>query len=219
MKIFLDTANIEDIKRLSQLGIVDGVTTNPTHLSKENKNPTKQVIQICKLLPHGVISVEITEKEPTAVYNQARKIADLAQNVTVKIPCHEKYFTIIKQLVQEKISLNITLVFSLIQGLIMCKLGVDYISPFIGRLDDIDCDGLTLVSELRMMIDHYHFKTKIIAASIRDILHINQTIMIGADIATVPVEVLEKGMNHPLTDKGMTKFLQDWQKLNIKKFP
>jgi len=219
MKIFLDTAHIKSITQLSHLGIIDGVTTNPTHLSKEKNDPTKQILDICTLLPKGVISVEITEQEPEKVYYQAKKISAIASNIVVKIPCHQKYYAIIKNLTQEKIPLNITLVFSLIQGLMMCKLGVNYISPFIGRLDDIDCDGIALINELRTMIDTYSFMTQIIAASIRDTQHINQAIMAGVDIATVPVSLLEKALDHPLTETGMAQFLHDWQQLTTKNFP
>lgn len=219
MKIFLDTANREEIKKYAILGIVDGVTTNPTHLSVEGGNPTQVVTDICTLLPDGIISVEITEQDPNEVYKQAHEIAQLAKNIAVKIPCHENYYPIIKQLVLEKISLNITLVFSLIQGLMMCKLGVDYISPFIGRLDDIDDNGIELVKELRTMITTYNFKTKIIAASIRDVQHIHSVIRAGSDIATIPTKLITPALTHQLTDKGMTQFLENWKTLNIQQFP
>lgn len=219
MKIFLDTANIESIQKWAQTGLIDGVTTNPTHLSKENKNPTEQVRAICSLLPSGVISAEITETEPSKVYTQARAIAEIADNIAVKVPCHAHYYSIIKKLVDEGITLNITLVFSLSQGLMMAKLGTHYISPFIGRLDDINADGMALIRQLRHMLDTYNFDTQLLAASIRDVAHLDGVIDAGADIATVPVEVFEKALAHPLTDKGMAQFLADWQKLNITQFP
>ena len=219
MKIFLDTANIELIKKWAHTGLIDGVTTNPTHLSKENTNPTEQVLAICDILPLGVISAEITETDPEAVYVQARKIAALSDNIAVKIPCHSDYYHIIKKLVEEDVSLNITLVFSLVQGLMMAKLGVDYISPFVGRLDDIGADGSALVRQLRHMLDWYGFETQLLAASIRDTHHLEQAIMAGADIATVPGTVFEQSLAHQLTDKGMAQFLADWKKLNIAHFP
>src|SRR5438477_1214481 len=148
MKIFLDTANTELITRWAQTGLIDGVTTNPTHLSKENTDPTQQILTICDILPTGIISVEITETDPESVYFQARKIASLSDNIAVKIPCHPDYYSIIKKLVEEGITLNITLVFSLTQGLMMAKLGVAYISPFIGRLDDTGADGIELIHNL-----------------------------------------------------------------------
>ncbi|HSC24611.1 MAG TPA: transaldolase family protein [Candidatus Babeliales bacterium] len=219
MKIFLDTANTEFIQQWAQTGLIDGVTTNPTHLSKEGNDPTKVVLAICEFLPLGVISVEVVETEPEDVYMQAHKIAALSENIVVKIPCHARYYHIIKKLVAEGISLNITLLFSLAQGLMMAKLGVDYISPFIGRLDDHGENGLGLVKQLRHMLDWYGFETQLLAASIRDVTHFEQVIVAGADIATVPIAVFEQSVKHELTDKGMVQFLADWNKLNITHFP
>ncbi len=219
MKIFLDTANRESIQKWAHTGLIDGVTTNPTHLSKEGSHPKEHILSICEILPAGVISVEIVETEPEKVYIQARAIAQLAHNIAVKIPCHAIYYPIIKRLVDEKIILNITLVFSLTQGLMMAKLGVHYISPFIGRLDDNGGNGIELVQNLRAMLDHYQFNTQLLAASIRDTTHLEKVILAGADIATIPVAVFEKSLEHPLTDKGMEQFLQDWKKLKITQFP
>jgi transaldolase len=219
MKIFLDTANTELIKQWAHTGLIDGVTTNPTHLSKEGGDPTATVLAICDMLPLGVINVEVTETEPEAVYMQARKIAALSDNIAVKIPCHPKYYTVIKKLVEEGISINITLLFSLAQGLMMAKLAVDYISPFIGRLDDIGSNGIELIHQLRHMLDWYGFETELLAASIRDIDHFEKIIMAGADIATLPAAVFEQSLNHQLTDKGMEQFLADWKKLNVARFP
>src|SRR6266478_2181856 len=171
MKIFLDTANTESIQKWAHTGLIDGVTTNPTHLSKEGNNPTEQVLAICDILPSGVISVEVTETEPDNVYLQARKIASLSDNIAVKIPCHPNYYSVIKKLINEGILINITLVFSLAQGLMMAKLGAQYISPFVGRLDDINGNGIELIQHLRHMIDWYDFDTELLAASIRDVTH------------------------------------------------
>lgn len=220
MKIFLDTAHIKDIAKWVDTGLVDGITTNPTLISKEKGDAKKLIKDICTLLNGGDVSVEVTEKDPNKVYKQAKEIAKIAKNVVVKIPCHPNYFAVIKKLTDEEINLNITLIFSLLQGLMMCKLGVKYISPFIGRLDDINIDGMELVADLRQMIDEFVFlNTKIIAASIRHVRHFHEAAMIGSDIATVPVSVFEKAMHHPLTDQGITKFLEDWKKLDIKNFP
>ncbi len=219
MKIFLDTANTESIQKWAQTGLIDGVTTNPTHLSKEGNNPVEQVLAICDILPDGSISVEVTETEPEQVYLQARKLASLCDNIVVKVPCHAHYYTVIKKLIAEGIPLNITLVFSLSQGLMMAKLGAQYISPFVGRLDDIGTDGIELIQHLRHIIDWYDFETEILAASIRDVAHFEQAMLAGADIATVPVEVFEKSLAHQLTDKGMAQFLADWKKLNVNRFP
>jgi len=219
MKIFLDTAHLESIKKWAQTGLIDGVTTNPTHLSKEGNNPVEQVLAICDILPSGSISVEITEEEPQQAYLQARKLASLCDSIVIKVPCHARYYTIIKKLVAEGVPLNITLVFSLAQGLMMAKLGVQYISPFIGRLDDIGVNGIELLQHLRHIIDWYDFETELLAASIRDVAHFEQAMLAGADIATVPVNVFEKSLEHQLTDKGIAQFLADWKKLNINRFP
>lgn len=219
MKIFLDTANLEKIKKYAETGLIDGVTTNPSHLSKEGKDPVKQVLEICSVLKNGDISVEITEKEPKKVYEQAKKIADLAENIVVKVPCHADYYEIIKKLVQEDVKLNITLVFTVIQCLYMAKLGVKYISPFIGRWNDIDVDGIEIIEEARIMLDTYQFKTELLAASLRTVRDFHNCILAGADVVTLPLDVFEKSMEHPLTNRGMEKFLEDWQKLGIKQFP
>ncbi len=217
MKLFLDTANLEDIRAWAYL--IDGVTTNPSHLAHENKDPKKQVLEICSLLPDKDISVEVTLTEPKAVADQARAIAKLAPNIVVKIPCYQPYYPIIAQLVREGIKINVTLVFTLVQSLFMCKLGVKYISPFIGRWDDIDVEGVDILFELRSMVDQYSFSTQILAASIRSIRHLHEAILAGADVATVPTAVLAKSSQHILTKEGMEKFNADWNKLGTPKFP
>lgn len=217
MKIFLDTADVEKIKQYSFL--IDGVTTNPTHLSKQGGNPVEVVKTICSLLPGKDVSVEITEKKPFDVYKQAKEIAKLSKNVVVKIPCHADYYSTIEKLVQEGTQINVTLVFTLVQSLYMCKLGVKYISPFIGRWDDIDVRGADLLPEIRYMVDEYAYKTQILAASLRNVRHIHDAILAGADAATIPVDVFATSMKHILTDQGIEKFDDDWKKLGIKQFP
>lgn len=220
MKLFLDTANVATIEKWAAMGLIDGVTTNPTLLSKEKGDAIKVIKQICSLMKAGEVSVEVTEREPKKVLTQARQIAKIANNVVVKIPCRLDYCEVINTLIGEGVKINITLVFSMLQGLMMCKLGVHYISPFIGRLDEIDTDGIALVGDLRDMIDEYVFlNTKIIAASVRHVRHLHDVALLGADIATVPASVLEQAMRHPLTDRGMEQFLEDWKKLGIRKFP
>jgi transaldolase len=219
MKIFLDTAHINSIKKWKETGLIDGITTNPSHLSKEGGDAKKQVLAICALMADSDVSVEVTENDPEKVYNQAKAIAALAHNVVVKIPCHKKYYSVIKHLVDEGVQLNITLVFTLLQGLMMAKLGVKYISPFIGRWDDIDVDGIQLLPEMAEMVDAYGFETQILAASIRGVRHFHDAVLAGADVATVPIAVLEKATLHPLTDQGIEMFNADWQKLGIKQFP
>jgi len=220
MKLFLDTANPKEVAKWMQTGLLDGVTTNPSLLQKEGGDPAKVIKKICSIVKKGDVSVEVTEKDPKKIYTQAKKIAKIAKNVVVKIPCHPDYFAVIKKLADEKINLNVTLVFSVPQGLMMCKLGAKYISPFIGRLDDIDSDGLELIANLRQMVDeHVFLNTKIIASSIRGVRHLHSTILLGADVATVPESVLQKAALHPLTDRGMEKFLADFKKLKTKRFP
>lgn len=219
MKIFLDTAHIEDIKTWKKTGLIDGITTNPTLMAKEGKNPTTIAREICKLLPQGHISVEITEVEPNAVYKQAKAIAQLADNVWVKIPCHARYYELIQKLVKEGTKLNITLVFTVLQSLMMCKLGVYYISPFIGRWEDIDVDGMAYIGQMRQMIDFYGYETKILAASIRSVQNFHDAVMAGADAITMPVSVFEKSVTNPLTDQGIERFSKDWKKLGVRKFP
>lgn len=219
MKIFLDTANLEGIKKWAMTGLIDGVTTNPTHLSKEGGNPKEQILAICAALPEGEISVEVTEQDPDAVYKQAKDIAALAENIVVKIPCHHNYYQVIRRLAHEEIPLNITLVFSLVQGLMMCKLGVRYISPFVGRLDDIDVDGIEVLPEMREMVDEYGFDTGILAASLRGVRHMHEAILAGADAATISLPVFEKMIEHPLTDQGIKTFSADWAKLGVRQFP
>jgi transaldolase len=219
VKIFLDTADIEKIKEYDKTGLIDGITTNPTNLSKEGGDPKKIVLEICSIMKNREVSIEVTEKEPKAIYNQAKKIAALSENVLVKIPCHKDYYEIIHNLVQEGIRLNITLVFTTLQALFMAKLGVNYISPFIGRWDDIGVDAADILQEVRHMLDEYSFSTKLLAASIRGIDHFKQAILSGADVVTVPIDVFEKSIEHILTDQGIKKFDSDWQKLGIRNFP
>ena len=220
MKFFLDTADVESIKTWMKTGLIDGVTTNPSLLSKKGGDVKKIIREIAALVKGGDVSVEVTEKDPQKVYEQAQEIAKIGDNIVVKIPCHPAYFAVIKRLCDEGMSINVTLVFSLLQGLCMCKLGVKYISPFIGRLDDIDENGMELIGNLRQMIDEYVFiNTKILAASIRHVRHFHEAALHGADIVTLPVAVLENATRHPLTDRGMERFLSDWQKLGIKKCP
>jgi transaldolase len=219
MKLFLDTADSNAIERLISTGIIDGITTNPTHLSKENQNPTQQILKICALLPDKDVSVEVTEKSADDVYKQAKRIAALSGNVVVKIPCSSDYYPVIKKLVDENIKINVTLVFTLVQGLMMSKLGVRYISPFIGRWDDSDVDGQELLWHMRHMIDFYGYSTEILAASLRHVRHVHAAIEAGSDIATVPVDLFEKMMKHPLTENGIAQFDRDWEKMNVKIFP
>lgn len=219
MKFFLDTADGAAVKRLTGTGLVDGVTTNPSHLSKAQKPPLQQIYELMKLLPEGHISVEVTQKEPDAVYNQAKKIAALGSTIVVKIPCHVAYYPVIKKLVHEGITINSTLVFTLAQATMMCKLGVAYISPFVGRLEDTGIDGIQLLHDSRTMIDRYDFSTQVLAASLRTQEHLYKAICAGVDCATVSISLFEQLVQSSLTERGMAEFDSDWQKLGVTHFP
>lgn len=215
MKLFLDTADRKLIKKWIPTNLIDGVTTNPTHLSKEDPNTKKVLLEICSMVK-GDVSIEVVKKEPQDVYKQAKEISALAPNVAVKIPFHQEYLPVISKLVQEGVVVNVTLIFSLLQALLVAKLGVKYISPFVGRLDDIDVDGMNLVSDLRHIIDEYGFESNIIAASLRHVMHWHEATLLGADVATIPPKLLDQIMVHPLTEKGIAKFDVDWAKLGKK---
>jgi transaldolase len=219
MKIFLDTASVSAIKKWPPTGLIDGVTTNPTHLSREKSAPLAVIQEICKLLPKGAISVEVTESNPDDVYIQARKIASIAKNIVVKIPCHVRYYPVIKKLIAEGIPLNITLVFSLSQGLCMAKLGVTYISPFMGRLRDDGDNPEELIYELRQMLDTYDFETQLLVASVRTLDDITTAIDAAAHAATIPPKLLVTATEHELTEAGMVKFAVDWAHLGVSNFP
>lgn len=213
MKIYLDTADLSVVRSLLPTGLVDGVTTNPTHLAKSGGSPRTHVQELCTLLPHGLISVEITKKEPELVYVQAHAIAKIASNILVKIPCHASYYPIIHRLVADGIRLNITLLFSLSQALYMAKLGVHTISPFIGRLDDAGLDGLGTLAEICALRDLYGFKTEVLAASLRNKEHVEGAIQFGVDAMTMPPSLFGSLMQDALTDKGIAQFDADWRTL------
>jgi transaldolase len=219
MKIFLDTAQVDIIKQYAPTGLIDGVTTNPSLLSKIGGQPLEVIKQIIQALPHGDISVEITYKEPGAVYAQAQAIAALGDNVVVKIPCHQHYYQVIHKLVQDGIRINITLLFSLAQALVMSKLGVEYISLIVGRLDDVNSDGIAVARDICLMLDRYGFETQLLLASIRSVARAQDAMLAGADAMTIPPVVFEAMMQHSLTDRGIALFDADWQKLGITQFP
>ncbi|MCK4650706.1 fructose-6-phosphate aldolase [Candidatus Babeliales bacterium] len=212
MKIFLDTANRELIEKWIPTGIIDGVTTNPSLLSKEGKNSKKVLENICGIVK-GDVSIEIVKKEPNEVYKQAIQISKIAPNVVVKIPFAWEYLSVINKLVKDGIKINVTLIFSVVQATLVSKLGVKYISPFIGRWDDIDRDGMDVIENLVIMKHNYGFKSEILAASIRHVIHLQKSILMGADVATIPPTLLDKLMVHPLTQQGIKKFDADWSKL------
>ena len=215
MKFFLDTANVKQIKEAADWGILDGVTTNPSLVAKENAKFEDLIKEICGIVL-GPVSVESVSTKAEDIIEEARKLASLADNIVVKIPICLEGLRATKVLAQEGIHVNTTLVFSSMQALLAAKAGTRYVSPFVGRLDDISHEGMNLVEEIVTIYDNYGMDTEVIVASIRHPLHVVEAAMIGADIATIPFGVIEKLVKHPLTDIGMKKFLDDWKKVKKK---
>ncbi|MCP2605149.1 fructose-6-phosphate aldolase [Candidatus Aminicenantes bacterium AH-873-B07] len=212
MKFFLDTANLEQIKEAVSWGVIEGVTTNPTLVSKENMEFEDLIKKICEMVP-GPVSVEVISQDCKGMMEEARKLAKLAKNVVIKIPMTIDGLKATKELSKEDIKVNMTLIFSPSQALLAAKAGASYVSPFIGRLDDISTPGMNLIEDIATIFDNYMFNTEIIVASIRHPLHVVEAALLGADIATIPFPVLEKLVNHPLTKIGLEKFLSDWEKV------
>ena len=210
MKFFLDTANIDEIKRINDLGLCDGVTTNPSLINKEGRDFKEVVTEIASFV-EGPISAEVTSYECEGMVEQARALSKWAENIVVKIPMTEEGLKAINILSKEKIKTNCTLIFSVSQGLMAMKAGATYISPFMGRIDDMGESGAKLVSELRDVIDIYGYDSQIIAASIRHIGHLEEAALAGAHIATIPGTLFEKLWSHPLTDAGIESFKKDWE--------
>jgi transaldolase len=212
MKIFLDSANIDAIKMYNELGLVDGVTTNPTLLSKEKEHPAEIMKQIVKIIK-GPVSLEVIGTTAQVMIEEAHRLMKFGQNVVVKIPMIPDGMKAVKQLKQDGISTNVTLVFSANQAVLAAKAGASYISPFIGRLDDVGQDGMMLIKEIVQIFDNYQYKTEVLVASVRHPLHIIEAAKLGADIVTLPPEILGKMLAHPLTEKGLSAFLSDWEKI------
>ncbi|MFM1572240.1 fructose-6-phosphate aldolase [Helcococcus ovis] len=211
MKFFVDTANIEKIKEINNLGLCDGVTTNPTLVAKEKRNFEEIIKEICSIVA-GPVSAEVTSLKSEDMVKEAKNIAKWSNNVVIKIPITEEGLKAINILSKEGINTNCTLIFSAAQGLLAMKAGATYISPFLGRIDDMGELGIGLIKDLREIIDNYKFKSKIIAASIRTIAHVKDSAIAGADIATIPADLFPKLWKHVLTDKGLIDFLNDWEK-------
>ncbi|MEZ0118767.1 fructose-6-phosphate aldolase [Heyndrickxia coagulans] len=213
MKFFLDTADVKEIKRINALGLVDGVTTNPSIISKEGR-PFEEVIkEICSIVD-GPVSAEVISLTSEEMVKEARVLANWAPNVVVKIPMTEEGLKAVHILSKENIRTNVTLIFSVAQGLMAAKAGATFISPFLGRLDDIGVSGTDLIKKLKLVLSNYGLKTEIISASIRHIGHLEAAAEAGAHIATIPGSLFPKLWSHPLTDKGIQGFLKDWEKFN-----
>jgi transaldolase len=211
MKFFIDTANIDEIKEANAMGMVDGVTTNPSLIAREKGNFKDIIAQICQIVD-GPVSAEVISLETSGMIGEARDLAKIHKNIVVKIPMTVDGLKAVRTLTEEGINTNVTLVFSPLQALMAAKAGATYVSPFIGRLDDLSQDGLALVDQIVTIYANYDFATEIIVASVRNPLHVLESAMMGADIATIPFNVLSKLAAHPMTDKGIKAFLADWDK-------
>ena len=210
MKFFVDTANLEEIREANDMGVLDGVTTNPSLVKAEgNVDFHERVLRICEIVD-GDVSAEVTATEFDGMMEEAHTLAQIHDNVVVKIPLIKAGIKALRALDEEGIRTNCTLCFSPTQALLAAKAGADYISPFIGRIDDISSDGMTLIEEIRQIYDNYDFDTDILAASIRHPTHVKRSALAGADVATMPFETLTKLLDHPLTDRGLERFLADW---------
>ena len=217
MKFFIDTANLNEIKEANDLGILDGVTTNPSLMAKEGitgkQNITQHYIDICNIVD-GPVSAEVISTEFEGMITEGEALAQLHKNIVVKIPMTGEGIKAIKYLTSKGIKTNCTLIFSAGQALLAAKAGASYISPFLGRLDDISSNGLDLIAQIKTIYNNYTFDTEILAASVRHPMHIIHCAEIGADVATVPLKVIKSLLNHPLTDSGLAKFVEDAKKLS-----
>lgn len=215
MKFFVDTADISEIRDLASTGLLDGVTTNPSLIAKSGRDFIEVVREICAVV-EGPVSAEVTALDAPTMIEEGRKLAKIAGNIAVKVPLTWDGLKACKTLTGEGTMVNVTLCFSANQALLAAKAGATFISPFIGRLDDVNLDGMELIEDIRTIYDNYEFATEILAASIRTVNHVKDAALVGADVATVPPAVLRSLVNHPLTDKGLELFLADWKKTGQK---
>jgi transaldolase len=212
MKFFIDTANIDEIKEAAALGILDGVTTNPSLVSKEGKDFRKLLDEILKIVD-GPVSAEVIATDYEGILKEGRELAKIHKNIVVKIPLIKEGLKACKTLTSEGIKVNVTLCFSPNQAILAAKAGATYVSPFVGRLDDISTSGMDLISQIVQIYRNYNYKTQVLVASVRHPLHVVESALFGADVCTIPFDVIKKMFNHPLTDIGLDKFLSDWKKL------
>lgn len=212
MKFFIDTANIDEIKEASDLGILDGVTTNPSLVSKEGKDFKELLEEITKIVD-GPISAEVVSTDYDGIIKEANDLVKIHKNIVVKVPLIREGLKAVKTLTDDGVKVNVTLCFSASQAILAAKAGATYISPFVGRLDDISHEGMQLIEDIVQIYENYNFATQVLVASIRHPLHLVTAAKIGADVATMPFAVIDKLFNHPLTDIGLEKFLSDWKKL------
>ncbi|WP_100183301.1 fructose-6-phosphate aldolase [Candidatus Nitrosotenuis aquarius] len=212
MKIFLDTANLQSIKQYNDMGLLDGITTNPSLLAKEGGDPQKAMEEITKIIK-GDVSLEVVATDYAGMMDEGHKLKKYGENVVIKVPMTADGLRACKSFTAEGIPVNVTLVFSPNQAILAAKAGAKYVSPFIGRLDDVGQDGMALIAEIKQIFSNYNFKTQILVASVRHPMHVVEAAKIGADVVTLPPDVLGKMLKHPLTDNGLKAFLADWDKL------
>lgn len=215
MKIFLDTANLESIKKFNDMGLLDGITTNPSLMFKEGGNPKNAMEEITKIIK-GDVSLEVVSTEYSGMMEEGKRLRQYGENVVVKVPMTPDGLKACKSFSSEGIPVNVTLIFSANQALLAAKAGAKYVSPFIGRLDDVGQDGMKLIQDIKIIFSNYNFKTQILVASVRHPVHVVDAAKIGADVVTLPPAVLDKMMLHPLTKIGLDNFLADWDKLKSK---
>jgi transaldolase len=215
MKFFIDTANINEIKEAAALGILDGVTTNPSLVSKEGKDFRKLLDEILAIVD-GPVSAEVISTDYDGIIKEAHEMAKIHKNIVIKVPLIKEGLKAVRTLSSENINTNVTLCFSASQALLAAKAGATYISPFVGRLDDISHDGMELISQIVQIYKNYNYKTEVLVASIRHPLHLVEAALMGADVCTMPFSVIDRLFNHPLTDIGLEKFLSDWKKTQNK---
>lgn len=211
MKFFIDTANVEEIKQGLEMGMVDGVTTNPSLVAKESKPFHDILKEICELVD-GPVSAEVVSLEAEGMIKEARELAAMSDNIVVKVPMIIEGIKAVKQLSSEGIKTNVTLVFSMAQALLAAKAGATFVSPFVGRLDDISLQGMDLISDIMTIYRNYGYQSEVIVASVRSPMHVMDAALVGADIATIPLKVINQLAKHPLTDNGVKQFLADWEK-------
>ena len=211
MQLFLDGSDIDKIRKYCGLGLIDGVTTNPSIILKSGKNMIEVISELAGIVS-GSVSAEVSAIDSDTMVQEGIKLAEIAENVTVKLPITWDGLKACKTLSNKGISVNMTLCFSSSQALLAAKAGAEYVSPFIGRLDDLNLEGIDLISDIKLIYSNYKFSTKILAASIRTINHVKQCARLGADVATIPLDIFEKLVKHPLTDSGLSQFTADWEK-------
>ncbi|HLB58661.1 MAG TPA: fructose-6-phosphate aldolase [Bdellovibrionota bacterium] len=214
MKFFIDTANVNEIREAKKLGLLDGVTTNPSLVAKEGKPFHEVIKEICQIV-QGPVSAEVTKTDAEGMVEEGKILARLDKHVVVKCPCTPEGLKATKTLNEQGVRVNVTLIFTPVQALLAAKAGATYVSPFIGRIDDISTEGMPVIQQIRKIFDNYDFKAEILAASIRHPVHVLQAALYGADVATIPYKVLQQLFKHPLTDIGLERFLSDWKEAKL----